>query len=167
MVGVDRDDAIDVLLEQWRRSPYDLPLESMAVAKRISRVARNLEQHLAKALAPYGLDPGEFDVMATLLRSGPPYELTPNALNRSLLISSGGLTKRLTRLESRGLVSRRLDPDDRRSLLAALTEPGRALAGEAVVAHTRASAGLADSLPAADRARLTELLRSLLLHQES
>lgn len=161
------DDAIDKLVEQWRQSPYDLPLESMAVAKRITRVARNLEQHLAKALAPFGLDPGEFDVMATLLRSGPPYELTPNALNRSLLISSGGMTKRLTRLESQGLVSRRLDPSDRRSLLAALTKQGREVAGEAVVAHARASAGLADSLAQGDRAQLAELLRNLLLYQES
>lgn len=161
------EDAIDQLLDQWRRSPYDLPLESMAVAKRISRVARNLDQHLAKALAPFGLDPGEFDVLATMLRSGPPYELTPNALNKSLLISSGGLTKRLTRLESRGLVSRRLDPGDRRSLLAALTEQGRELAAEAAVAHTQASAGLTNPLSEAERTRLTALLRKLLLHQES
>lgn len=161
-----RDDAIDALLEQWRRSDYDLPLESMALAKRITRVARNLEIRLAAALAPYGLDPGEFDVLATLLRSGPPYELTPNALNRSLLISSGGLTKRLTRLESRDLVSRRLDPDDRRSLLAALTTRGRTLAGDAVVAHAAAGAELGDSLPAAERARLNNLLRRLLLTQE-
>ncbi|MFI9648079.1 MarR family winged helix-turn-helix transcriptional regulator [Streptomyces sp. NPDC052040] len=164
---MDRDDAIDVLLRQWQQSPYELPLASMAVGKRITRVARNLEQRLAEVLEEFDLDPGEFDVLATLLRSGPPHELAPAALNRSLLISSGGLTKRLTRLEKRGFVSRRLDPDDRRSLLAALTGQGLAVAGKAVVVHAQAGAGLVDPLSDAEQAQLVLLLRKLLLHQES
>ncbi|MFJ5532624.1 MarR family winged helix-turn-helix transcriptional regulator [Streptomyces sp. NPDC093261] len=164
---MDREDAIDVLLRQWQQSPYELPLASMAVAKRIARVARNLEQRHAEALAEFGLDPGEFDVLATLLRSGPPHELAPAVLNRSLLISSGGLTKRLTRLEKRGFVSRRLDPGDRRSLLAALTDQGLAVTAKAVIVHAQAGTGLVDPLSEADRAQLVSLLRKLLLHQES
>lgn len=159
-------DGVDALLEQWSQAPYDLPLPAMAVSKRITRLARHLEQLATEALAPHGLDPGEFDVVATLLRSGPPHELTPTALNRSLLISAGGLTKRLARLEERDLVARRLDPADRRSLLVALTERGRALAEAAVPAHARATARLVEDLSAEDSERLALLLRRLLVSRE-
>jgi DNA-binding MarR family transcriptional regulator len=171
-VGCDEDavedrDAIDALIDQWRHSPYDLPLLPMSVSKRITRISRNLDHGASKALAPFGVDPGEFDVLATILRNGPPFELTPTALNRSLLISSGGLTKRLLRLEKAGLVTRRLGTTDRRSLLVALTSEGKSLAEAAVRAHTEACSHLLDSLEPGDRDRLVGLLRRILLAQES
>jgi DNA-binding MarR family transcriptional regulator len=159
-------DGVDLLLEQWSRAPYNLPLLPMAVSKRITRLAWHLEQLAADALEPHGLDPGEFDVLATLRRSGSSHELAPTVLSRSLLISAGGLTKRLSRLEERGLVARRLDPEDRRSLLVALTKPGRVLAEAAVTAHARATARLFDGLSPDDGERLADLLRKLLVSCE-
>lgn len=164
---MDRSDDIDRMLDQWSWASYDLPLQQMAVSKRISWMARRLEKLAADTLAPFGLDPGEFEVLATLLRSGPPHEVTPTALNRWLMISGGGLTKRLSRLEERGLVARRMTPGDRRSLLVVLTDVGKALAEGAVTAHAQATAELIDRVGGAARERLSNLLRELLLSQEA
>ncbi|MFE0762464.1 MarR family winged helix-turn-helix transcriptional regulator [Streptomyces smyrnaeus] len=163
---MDSHDEIDRMLGQWSWAPYDLPLEAMAISKRIQRMARNLEGLAAHSMARFGLEPGEFDVLATVLRSGPPFEVTPTWLSRSLLISAAGLTKRLTRMEGRGLLSRRMDPADRRSLLVALTDEGYALAEKAVAAHAAATAELMDVLPAEKRNQLAGLLRELLLSTE-
>ncbi|MCG8914328.1 hypothetical protein L6E12_00760 [Actinokineospora sp. PR83] len=83
--------------------------------------------------------------------------------SRWLMISGGGLTKRLTRLEERDLVTRRLAPGDRRSLLVALTAQGRSLAESAVRAHSAATADLVDRIGPRSRERLSTLLRDLLL----
>ncbi|MBX6766698.1 MAG: MarR family transcriptional regulator [Actinomadura rubrobrunea] len=159
-------DPIDDLLGQWSWAAYDLPLASMAISKRITRLAKHLERLAVDVLGPLGLEPGEFDVIATLLRAGPPHELAPGTLNRSLMISGGGLTKRLNRLEERGLISRRLAPGDRRSLLVTLTDSGRRLAERAVAAHAEATAELIDTLPVEHREQLSALLRELLLNTE-
>ncbi|TNY38104.1 MarR family winged helix-turn-helix transcriptional regulator [Thermomonospora catenispora] len=159
-------DPIDELLAQWSWAAYDLPLAEMAVAERITRLARRLERLTADTLGAYGLEPGEFDVIAALLRAGPPHELTPTVLHRSLMISGGGLTKRLNRLERRGLITRRLASGDRRCLPVALTDTGRRLAEQAVTAHARAIAELIGTLPAERRERLSALLRELLVNAE-
>ncbi len=62
----------------------------------------------------HGLCPAEFDVLAILRRSAPPHELTPSDVQRSVIITSGGLTKILRQLEQRGLVTRSTDAADRR-----------------------------------------------------
>lgn len=161
-----RPDKIDRMLQEWSWSSYDLALAQMAVSKRISLLARRLEKLATDTLGPLGLDPGEFEVLATLLRSGPDHEMAPSGLNRWLMISGGGLTKRMTRLEERGLIARRLDPADRRSLLVALTAEGKDLAERAVLAHSAATAELIDRLGPDAREQLSSLLREMLLSQE-
>ncbi|MFJ8083981.1 MarR family winged helix-turn-helix transcriptional regulator [Streptomyces sp. NPDC096205] len=160
---MDGHDTVDQLLDQWASGEYELPLQALAVSKRVARIAQHLARLDAAALAPLELDPGEFDVLATLLRSGPPYELTPTALKQQLMISSGGLTKRLTRLEQRGFVTRYLDPDDRRSLLVALSPTGRSLAESAVMAHSDTTADLVHRLAPEEQEQLVALLRKLLI----
>ena len=70
---------------------------------------------------------GTYDVLATLRRSGEPFQLTPGALGGSLMLSTGGMTGRLDRLEQAGLVTRCPGPGDRRSRLVTLTDRGRQL----------------------------------------
>jgi DNA-binding MarR family transcriptional regulator len=160
---MDGRDDIDRMLSEWSWSSYDLALRQMAVSKRISLVARRLEQLATDTLGRLGLDPGEFEVLAILLRNGASRELSPTALNRWLMISGGGLTKRLARLEERGLISRRLAPGDRRSLLVVLTDKGRSLAEVAVLAHSAATAELIDRIGPESREQLSGLLRDLIL----
>ncbi|WP_435174199.1 MarR family winged helix-turn-helix transcriptional regulator [Actinacidiphila sp. bgisy145] len=164
---MDGEDSIDRMLGQWSWRTHDLPLEQMAVSKRITRMARVLEDLATACLGPLGMDRGEFDVLATLLRSGPAGETTPTELTRWLLISGPGLTKRLGRLEERRLISRRLDPNDRRSLLVALTGEGRELAEQGVRAHAKATADLFEGISSEQRDQLSSALRGLILAAEA
>ncbi|MEH1012756.1 MarR family transcriptional regulator [Micromonospora sp. CPCC 206060] len=159
-------DAVDVIVEQWRRERPGMHPEPMAVFGRIYRLARLVGDAQEQLYQRWGIGRGEFDVLATLRRSGPPYALAPKAMTGALMLTSGGMTGRLDRLERAGLVRRAPDPDDRRSLRIILTEQGRQVAEEAADAGLTVQRQLLDALPAADQARLGDLLRTLLAAAE-
>ena len=96
----------------------------MSVLGRAYRLSNLVRPSVEQTFAQFDLDRGEFDVLSTLLRSGPPYRLIPTQLYRTLMISSGGLTHRLARLEKAGLVRRIPTTADGRSLAVELTEEG-------------------------------------------
>ena len=112
----------------------------------------------------HGLDNGEFDVLATLLRSGAPYRLRPTELYKSLMISSGGLTNRLGRLEKNGLIKRGVSESDARSLLVELTAKGRKLAEQAFREDMAVEAQLLDGLSATEQQQLAGAARPIPLH---
>src|SRR5437899_5878438 len=95
-------DHIDRLRAQWALELPDIDTEGMAIIGRARRITLHLRPPIEAVFARHGLDAGEFDVLSTLRRAGPPYRLTPTELYRTLMISSGGLTDRLTRLEAAG-----------------------------------------------------------------
>jgi DNA-binding MarR family transcriptional regulator len=121
-------DGIDQRRAQWARELPELDTAGMAIIGRMRWITLQLRPPIEAIFARHGLDSGEFDVISTLRRAGPPYRLRPTELFRSLMISSGGLTARLDRLAKAGLVTRESPPDDARSLLVTLTPQGRALA---------------------------------------
>jgi DNA-binding MarR family transcriptional regulator len=131
-------DRVDRLLAEWRGAAADAVTGRVVLAKRLAAAAGLVEAAGAQAVARLGLDPGEFDALAALLRQGSPYEMSPRKLSDSGFVSSSGMTKRLDRLEARGLVRRRPDPDDRRALRVSLTEAGVELAGRAIPVHAEA-----------------------------
>jgi DNA-binding MarR family transcriptional regulator len=153
---------VDELVEQWARERPDLDRSSMAVIGRIERLAELLDEIFTPTLAEFGLTRGDFDVLATLRRSGEPYRLTPTALSRAMMISSGGTTKRVDRLENRGLLERSPDPSDRRGIVVALTPKGVALVDEAVAAHVADEQRVLSALDGDDQRLLVGLLDALL-----
>jgi DNA-binding MarR family transcriptional regulator len=155
-------DAMDQLLTQWRRERPDVDVWPMGVVGRITRLSRLLDRELKEFFAGHGLERWEFDVLATLRRSGPPYELTAGALNRAAMVTSGAITNRIDRLAARGLVERVHDEEDRRSVRVRLTDQGRALVDEMVGPHVANEARLLAGLTSAERDRLAGLLRGLL-----
>jgi DNA-binding MarR family transcriptional regulator len=155
-------DGVDRILEQWARERPDLETEAMGVFGRIYRLSRLAGDAVEKAYAAYGIGRPEFDVLATLRRSGDPFQLSPGALAASMMLSTGGTTARLDRLEKAGLVARSPAPDDRRGVLVRLTPKGRRLADEAVAAGLAEQQRLLAHLPAAKRTQLNDLLRELL-----
>jgi DNA-binding MarR family transcriptional regulator len=163
MVSMAPRDAVDRITEQWRRERPDLDSSPMEVIGRISRVSSLVQRELEAVFATWGLAGSDFDVLATLRRSGPPNQLTPGELSSSTMVTSGGMTKLLDRLERRELIRRDLDPRDRRGKLIALTDAGRALVDEVVGAHLANEERLLAVLGPQDRARLAGLLRRLLL----
>jgi DNA-binding MarR family transcriptional regulator len=156
-------DAVDRITAQWRHERPDLDPAPMGVVGRISRIAALAERELEPVFAEHELTGADFDVLATLRRSGAPYRLTPGELSRSTMVTSGGMTKRLDRLEARRLIRREPDPSDRRGKLIALTPKGRDLVDHAVEAHLENEERLLSGLPATKLSELTKLLRELLL----
>jgi DNA-binding MarR family transcriptional regulator len=153
---------VDELVEQWARERPDLDRSSMAVLGRIERLAELLDEIFTPTLARYGLTRGDFDVLATLRRSGKPYQLTPTALSRAMMISSGGTTKRVDRLEERGLLERSPDPNDRRGIVVALTPRGVQVVDEAVAAHVADEQRVLSALDRDDQLLRVGLLDALL-----
>jgi DNA-binding MarR family transcriptional regulator len=154
-------DAVDRITAQWRTERPDLDSSPMEVIGRITRASVLIQRELERVFALHGLAGGDFDVLATLRRSGTP--VTPGELSRSTMVTTGGMTKRLDRLESLGLIRRQPDPNDRRGRLIALTDVGRALCDRAVEAHLENEERLLAELPVAKREQLAALLRELLI----
>ncbi len=159
-------DHVDRLRGQWARELPDLDTEPMGILGRASRLTNLHRISMEAIFARFGLDRGEFDVIATLRRSGPPYRLTPTQLYTSLMISSGGLTHRLDRLEKAGLVRREKSEQDGRSLLVALTDAGFSRVEEACRAHVANGFAFLEALDATERSVLAGLLRKLLVDIE-
>ena len=153
-------DAVDRITAQWRRARPDLDPTPMEVIGRITRLAALIQRELERVFAEHGLAGGDFDVLATLRRAGAP--VTPGELSHATMVTTGGMTKRLDRLEALGLIRRQPDPNDRRGRLIALTGDGRALIDRTVEAHLQNEERLLADLPTAKREQLTALLRDLL-----
>lgn len=134
----------------------------MLVIARLHRLAAHLTAELLPVYAQFGLGEGDFDVLATLRRSGAPYELAPGELARYTMVTTGAISKRLDRLEAAGLISRRPSEADGRGRYVALTTAGRELIDEAYAAHMRNEARLVGALSPADRASLERLLSTWL-----
>lgn len=156
------DDDVDRIVAQWAEERPDLQTQAMAVFGRIYRLARIVGDRQEPAYARFGINRGEFDVLATLRRSGTPYQLSPTALCAHMMLTSGGMTGRLDRLQRAGLITRSPDPDDRRALLVTLTDRGLEVVEEAVEAGLQVQRDVLERLPARSRAQLETLLRDLL-----
>jgi DNA-binding MarR family transcriptional regulator len=159
-------DHVDEILAQWRRERPDLDVAPLGLYGRLFRVVRLSDDALAKGLAPHGLQPGWFDLLAALRRAGTPYELNPTQLMRATLLSSSGMTKRLDRMEAAQLIERRPDPRDRRGTLVRLTRRGKRVIDKAVAAHVGNEGRLLGALTAAERRTLDGLLKNLLIQLE-
>ena len=156
------EDDVDRIVAQWAQERPELQTEAMAVFGRVYRIARLVGDRQEAVYGTFGITRGDFDVLATLRRSGEPFRLAPKDLTTSLMLTSGGMTGRLDRLERRGLVTRAPDPSDRRGLTITLTAQGRALVDEAVTAGLDAQREVLEQLPAQSRHQLSALLRELL-----
>jgi DNA-binding MarR family transcriptional regulator len=155
-------DGVDRRRKQWASELPDVDTRPMAIIGRMRVVTMASRRPIEQVFAKHGLDSGEFDVIATLLRNGSPYEMRPTELFRSLMISSGGLTDRLGRLEKRGLVERSATLNDARSLLVKLTDEGRRVAELAFREDMDVEARLISHLSQAEFEQLEGLLRTLL-----
>jgi DNA-binding MarR family transcriptional regulator len=148
--------------EQWRQQRPDLDPHWDAVLGRLTDAATLvMRDHLEPLFAQYGLQRGEFAVLAALRRSGPPFALSPTALYETTMISSGAMTNRIDRLEKAGLVERRPDPEDRRGKRVALTGTGTELIDRAFTAHVENEMRILAALSPEEQQTLTRLLAKL------
>lgn len=160
-------DAVDAILAQWRRERPDLDVGPMGPIGRIKRCAALLQRRLDETFAEFRLSFWEFDMLATLRRSGAPYCLAPTTLFSTLMVTSGTMTHRMNKLEASGFVARLPNPEDARSMLVQLTPAGLALIDRAVEAHVANEHRILAPMKAADLAALDAKLAVLLAALES
>ena len=155
-------DEVDDLVAAWQAQRPDLDTEPLHVLSRVSRLAKHLDIARRSAFASHDLETWEFDVLSALRRQGPPFQLTPGALLRATLVTSGTMTNRIDRLAETGLVRREPDPRDRRGVLVTLTQSGRDRVDAALEDLLTSERALLASLGNPERDQLADLLRTLL-----
>lgn len=156
-------DAVDLIVEQWARARPDIDASPMGVLGRLSRLTRIAERELRTLFSEFGLERGEFDVLATLRRAGSPDGMTAGALAHFSMVTAGAVTNRLDRLVAKGYVTRDLDPANRRTVIVALTPTGLELIDRAVVAHVDNERRILAALDEDQQHDLAATLRALLL----
>lgn len=161
-------DAVDRIIDQWGQVHPDLDVSAMGVIGRLGRLTRIYDRQLQRVFAQFDLQPGEFDVLATLRRADPEGAgLSAGELAAQAMITAGAMTNRADRLVAKGLISREAAPDSRRSVRICLTETGKTLIDEALLEHVANEENLLSSLSAGQREELSSLLRQLLLDPTS
>ena len=156
-------DSVDLILEQWARERPDLDCSPMGVIGRITQLQREVFLAQRATFARHGLDAPSFDVLAALRRAGAPYQLTPTALMRTALVTSGAITQRLDRLEERGLITRGRSEEDGRAVVVTLTPAGHRATDDALPDHLATERDLLAGLSTAEQAQLAALLRRFLV----
>lgn len=156
-------DVLDDSLEVWAREIPDLDPLTEGIIERIQILAYNFNQSLDETLETYELDRRSYNLLGKLRRHGPPYRVAAGKLATELRLSSGAMTNRLDRMEAAGLVRRVPDPNDRRGTLVEPTELGHAMWDKTVGAQARREAEFSSGLTTAEKGRLHDLLRHLML----
>lgn len=133
-------------------------LEALKLWVVLSRAFNAVSAHSRHDINRNDLTPGEFAVMEALYHKGP---MLLGEVQRKILISSGGITYLVDRLEEKGLVERRPCAEDRRALWAALTPAGEERIAEIFPRHAECMARAVSGLDPAEREQAARLLRKL------
>jgi DNA-binding MarR family transcriptional regulator len=154
-------DVVDAVVEQWVRERADIDPASIGIFGRVARV-HQLECSIVRDLHDsHGLTLAAFDVLSNLRRAGPPHRKTAGELAESSMLTSGGVTFRIDKLESEGLVRRVRSTDDRRVVYAELTDAGRKKIDAVYEEHIALENDMLARLTAQEREQLVALLRKL------
>ncbi|MBB2910686.1 DNA-binding MarR family transcriptional regulator [Streptosporangium becharense] len=160
-------DHVARIKRDWARERPDLDVGPQGVIGRLHRLAAHLTEQLCVVYRRYGLGEGEFDVLATLRRAGPPFERAPGELAAFTMVTTGAMTKRIDRLERDGLVTRRPSEHDGRGRVVALTPAGKDLIDRAFTDHIRNEHRLLGDLTTEEAAQLETLLAAWLTRVEA
>ncbi|MER2496106.1 MarR family transcriptional regulator [Vibrio neptunius] len=152
-------DAIDRVVEQWAKEKPELDTEPMAIMGRLLRIAKHMETEVTQLHKRYDLKLGEFDVLATLRRSGSPFRLTPSELIDSMMLTSGAMTNRLDKLESKRLIAREHSKQDRRSVTVQLTDEGFTLIDKIIEEHAQVQQKLVKGMNSNQKRQINQILK--------
>lgn len=162
----DYEDHVARIQAEWARERPDVDVSPQGVIGRLHRLAGLLTEQLCLVYRRYGLNEGEFDVLAALRRAGYPFERAPGELATFTMVTTGAMTKRIDRLERSGLVTRRRSAEDGRGRVVALTPAGRELIDRAFADHMSNERRMLDELDPDEAARLETLLTAWLARVE-
>jgi DNA-binding MarR family transcriptional regulator len=154
-------DVVDLLIQQWGHERPDVDVSAMAVFGRLHRCFDRYRDQIAEVFERHDINMAAFDVLSALRRSGPPYRRTSGELAEQTLVTTGGISLRINRLEAAGLVTRERDPRDGRVVHVTLTEAGLRVVDAVVDDHFRNELRMLAGLTATQRRELAELLSRL------
>ena len=157
-----KPDDVDQIVAAWQVQRPDLDPFPLHVLSRLTRVSAQLDTARAKAFRDHNLDSWEFDVLAALRRTGPPFTLSAGTLATQTHVTSGTMTTRVDRLLERGFVTRFPDQNDRRGVLVALTPAGQSGVDGAIKTLLEQEKTALEALGPKEREQLADLLRKLL-----
>ena len=151
--------AADPVLDQPAQREWT---DDQDVALRLWITLARCHATYAKAIAgkvqDYGLTTPQFGTLEALYHLGP---LSLGELAEKLLVTGGNVTYVMDRLEDQGLVYRFRRPDDRRVILARLTQEGRELVAEVFPGHASYVEHLSRHLTSIEQKQVGELLKKL------
>lgn len=156
------DDHVDTLIQQWATELPRMDTNALAAVVRIQRLAKLLQRRTTQALAKHGLKPWEYDVLSVLRRQGAPFQMAATDIAHSALLSTGAMTNRIDRLESRGLVRRRASKMDGRSVIVQLSLKGKKEIDAALNTRLEDVNLALEGLPGTSRKELNQSLRQVL-----
>jgi DNA-binding MarR family transcriptional regulator len=155
------DEESAALAEDWRRERPDIDMRSLHVFMTLRLVLQDAERQRARIFERHGVTPRTVDLLVALRRVGPPYMVTPSKLAQALVLTPGGVSQRLDRLEQEGLVRRTIDRDDRRVIWVQLTATGVKRLDDLMVEYMAHEEAMLAALSDADRKTLARLLAKL------
>lgn len=159
----ERRDRLDRLSDAWSKTRSDMDITPWQVWGRITRINDLFLQRLSKLLSQHGINYTELQTLGALIVAGPPYEAKPNEMSRHNLLTSGGMTNVLTRMEKKGLIERRKDKNDKRSVIVSVTEHGLSVFDAVIVRENDIEHALLHGITAKERATVAATLRKILL----
>lgn len=124
----------------------------------LARAHASVTRHAEADVARHGLTLTEFGILEALYHKGP---LLLGEVQRRILVSSGGITFLVDRLQAKGLVERRTCTEDRRARYAVLTKQGESLIRRIFPQHARCIARAVSGLTKGERQTAIKLLRTL------
>ena len=146
------------VIRQWHKARPELDLGPLGIFAAIAHAYWVSAPRIEKLMGRHGLTRGMFDVLTTLRRAAPPFELAPKQLSHSLLLSGAGITNRLDRLENLKLIVRRPDPSDRRGLQIKITKLGLRLVDRILPELIELERKMSAELSSPDATELVRLL---------
>ena len=160
------DDVVARFIGQWRARDPNMRLLEMAVVGRLSRCSRAVERLVKANFANLGMEAWEFDMLASIVRSGPPYRLNPSELSELSMIGLSTVTHRVDKLAQKGWVTRFEDPTNRRRQWVEITAEGMDTVTSALPHHLLTEQNALHAFTEEDKIALNALLSKLLASLE-
>src|SRR5882762_4856093 len=158
-------DRVGAGMQRWRREFPDIDCSGKAVVGRLLHLHEVILKAVNGTLAKHRLKYPAYAVLATLRVEGKPYRMSPKALLDTLILTSGGLSNLLRRLEKAGHIRRLADEQDGRGVIVELTEQGRRLVEPAMRDHAKTERRLVAALSKAEQRAAANALGRMMLQR--
>lgn len=154
---------MDAVADDWRREMPEHDSPEFELIMRAGRLAQLLEEALSACLIPWNLTKADFGVLRTLRTAGAPYELRPTDIGNRLLLTSGGVSNVINRLERLGLAERIPDRSDGRISWVRLSRAGTEVAEDTMRAWSAAQRQMFAGVDPPLACQASDALREVLL----